>query len=41
MPSVENKLSLRVIAKVLQQDLDKPTVTPYLVEEEEKETVGV
>jgi len=28
-------LSLRVIAKVLQEDLDKPTVTPYLVEEEE------
>jgi uncharacterized radical SAM superfamily Fe-S cluster-containing enzyme len=34
-------LSLPVIAKVLQEDLDKPAVTPYLVEDEEKETVGV
>ena len=34
-------LSLPVIAKVLQEDLDKPMVTPYLVEEEEHETVGV
>ena len=30
-------LSLPVIAKVLQEDLDKPTVTPYLVDEEEAE----
>ena len=34
-------LSLPVIAKVLQEDLDKPTVTPYLIEEEENETVKV
>ena len=32
-------LSLPVIAKVLEQDLDKPTATPYLVEE--NEAVGV
>lgn len=32
-------LSLPVIAKVLEQDLDKPVATPYLVEE--NETVGV
>jgi hypothetical protein len=32
-------LSLPVIAKVLQEDLDKPAVTPYLVEEEEYEKV--
>ena len=32
-------LSLPVIAKVLEEDIDKPAVTPYLVEEEE--TVGV
>ncbi|MGD9630370.1 MAG: radical SAM protein [Pyrinomonadaceae bacterium] len=32
-------LSLPVIAKVLEQDLDKPVATPYLVEE--SETVGV
>ena len=34
-------LSLPVIAKVLQQDLDKPTVTPYLGEEREHETIEV
>ncbi len=34
-------LSLPVIAKVLQEDLDKPAVTPYLVEEEDYEKVGV
>jgi hypothetical protein len=34
-------LSLPIVAKVLQEDLDKPTVTPYLVEEEESETIGV
>ncbi|MCY7346663.1 MAG: radical SAM protein [Pyrinomonadaceae bacterium] len=33
-------LSLPVIAKVLAEDLDKPAVTPYLVEEESN-TVGV
>lgn len=27
-------LSLPVIAKVLEQDMDKPLVTPYLVESE-------
>jgi uncharacterized radical SAM superfamily Fe-S cluster-containing enzyme len=32
-------LSLPVIAKVLQDDLDKPAVTPYLVEEEGYEKV--
>jgi 7,8-dihydro-6-hydroxymethylpterin dimethyltransferase len=32
-------LSLPVIAKVLEEDLDKPSVSPYLVEDEE--TVGV
>ncbi|QQS34210.1 MAG: radical SAM protein [Acidobacteriota bacterium] len=32
-------LSLPVIAKVLEEDIDKPAVTPYLVEEEE--VVGV
>lgn len=32
-------LSLPVIAKVLEEDVDKPAVTPYLVEEEE--VVGV
>ncbi len=32
-------LSLPVIAKVLEEDIDKPTVTPYLVEDEE--SVGV
>lgn len=32
-------LKLPVIAKILEEDLDKPRVTPYLVEEEE--TVGV
>jgi hypothetical protein len=39
--SKTRSLSLPVIAKVLQEDLDKPTVTPYLLEEEENETVGV
>jgi len=34
-------LSLPVIAKVLQEDLDKPTATPYLVEDEEYEKVGI
>jgi uncharacterized radical SAM superfamily Fe-S cluster-containing enzyme len=34
-------LSLPVIAKILEEDMDKPVVTPYLVEEEESETVGV
>ncbi|HEY0459147.1 MAG TPA: radical SAM protein [Pyrinomonadaceae bacterium] len=34
-------LSLPVIAKVLQEDLDKPAATPYLVEEDETEKVGV
>jgi hypothetical protein len=28
-----------VIAKVLEEDIDKPTVSPYLIEEDE--TVGV
>ncbi|HQU92737.1 MAG TPA: radical SAM protein [Pyrinomonadaceae bacterium] len=32
-------LSLPVIAKVLEQDIDKPVATPYLVEE--NETVGI
>jgi uncharacterized radical SAM superfamily Fe-S cluster-containing enzyme len=32
-------LSLPVIAKVLEEDLEKPSVSPYLIEEEE--TVGV
>jgi 7,8-dihydro-6-hydroxymethylpterin dimethyltransferase len=32
-------LSLPVIAKVLEEDVDKPAVSPYLVEEEE--TVGI
>jgi hypothetical protein len=32
-------LSLPVIAKVLEEDIDKASATPYLVEEEE--TVGV
>jgi len=34
-------LSLPVIAKVLEEDIDKPTSTPYLVETDEHETVGV
>lgn len=35
-------LSLPVIAKVLEEDIDKPAVTPYLVElVEEEEVVGV
>ena len=34
-------LSLPVIAKVLEEDLEKPTVSPYLVEVDENETVGV
>lgn len=34
-------LSLPVIAKIVAEDNDAPTVTPYLVEEEEKETVAV
>jgi 7,8-dihydro-6-hydroxymethylpterin dimethyltransferase len=34
-------LSLPVIAKVLEEDIDKPSATPYLVETEESETVGV
>ncbi len=33
-------LSLPVIAKVLEEDIDKPSPTPYLVETEEHETVG-
>ncbi|HEY2846959.1 MAG TPA: hypothetical protein VGI80_04020, partial [Pyrinomonadaceae bacterium] len=32
-------LSLPVIAKVLEQDIDKPSATPYLVEEDEVVTV--
>jgi hypothetical protein len=32
-------LSLPVIAKVLQEDLDKPAATPYLIEEEKYEKV--
>ena len=32
-------LSLPVIAKVLEEDIDRPAVTPYLVDEDE--TVGV
>ena len=32
-------LSLPVIAKVLEEDIDKPAVTPYLVEHDE--AVGV
>jgi uncharacterized radical SAM superfamily Fe-S cluster-containing enzyme len=34
-------LSLPVIAKVLETDIDKPTVSPYLVEEHESETAAV
>jgi uncharacterized radical SAM superfamily Fe-S cluster-containing enzyme len=34
-------LSLPVIAKVLEADLEKPAVSPYLVEADEHETVGV
>jgi hypothetical protein len=34
-------LSLPVIAKIIEEDIDKPTATPYLVESEEHETVGV
>lgn len=34
-------LSLPVIAKVLEQDIDKPSATPYLVETEENEAVEV
>ncbi len=34
-------LSLPIIAKVLQEDLDKPVVTPFLVEEEEFEKAGI
>ncbi len=34
-------LSLPVIAKLLEEDLDRPSVTPYLVETEETETLGV
>lgn len=34
-------LSLPVIAKVLEADIDRPTSTPYLVETDEHETVGV
>lgn len=34
-------LSLPVIAKIIEEGLDKPTATPYLVESEEHETVGV
>jgi len=30
-------LSLPVIAKVLEEDLDKPVVTPYLIDETEAE----
>ena len=30
-------LSLPVIAKVLESDLDKPSVSPYLIEEESRE----
>src|SRR5436305_13056804 len=33
-------LSLPVIARVLEQDIDKPAATPYLVAEEEFEKVG-
>ena len=32
-------LSLPVIAKVLEEDIEKPSVSPYLVGEEESETV--
>lgn len=34
-------LSLPVIAKIIEQDTDTPSTTPYLVEAEEQETVGV
>jgi len=34
-------LSLPVIAKVLEDDIDKPTATPYLVEEHDSEAVTV
>ena len=34
-------LSLPVIAKIVAEDNDAPSVSPYLVEEEERETVGV
>lgn len=34
-------LSLPVIAQIVSEDNDAPTVTPYLVEEEEHEVVGV
>jgi len=33
-------LSLPVIAKVLEQDIDRPAVTPYLIESEDRESVG-
>ena len=35
------QLSLPVIAKIVSEDLDAPVATPYLVEEEESETIGV
>jgi 7,8-dihydro-6-hydroxymethylpterin dimethyltransferase len=39
--SKTRSLSLPVIAKVLEEDLDKPSATPYLVEEGDYEKVGV
>ncbi|MBL8125206.1 MAG: radical SAM protein [Pyrinomonadaceae bacterium] len=39
--SKTRSLSLPVIAKVLEEDLEKPTATPFLVEADEHETVGV
>jgi uncharacterized radical SAM superfamily Fe-S cluster-containing enzyme len=34
-------LSLPVIARIIEEDLDKPTATPYLIEEDEKELEGI
>jgi uncharacterized radical SAM superfamily Fe-S cluster-containing enzyme len=34
-------LSLPVIAKIVEEDLDKPVATPYLIEEDEKELEGI
>jgi hypothetical protein len=39
--SKTRSLSLPVIAKIVAEDNDVPTVSPYLIEEEEHETVGV
>src|SRR6478752_7095368 len=43
VPGIEKSrgLSLPVIAKIVSEDLDKPTATPYLVEEEEYEQAAI